>query len=156
MLISRSVAVVVVLKLTCCSSVPLQSHTGPVPPQTLAIYLPSKSPLPWQPASLETVVEETGSELLSPRPPSRLSARLTPRLTSPLLSIDYTPTQVYAHTRACINPCDLQWLHTGSASRDRRRRFSWPAGGRTGSTTADAGPSQGRPAPAPDEPWGGE
>lgn len=69
-------------------------HHLHVPPQTLAIYLSSNSQLPWQPASLETVVEETGNEVLSPRPSSRLSAHMTPRLTSPLLSIDHTPTHV--------------------------------------------------------------
>ncbi|CAI8023257.1 hypothetical protein GBAR_LOCUS13597 [Geodia barretti] len=64
-----------------------------LPPHTLALYLPSGPQLPWQPASLETVAEETASELLSPRPPSRQSSRLTPRLSSPIVSIDHTPTQ---------------------------------------------------------------
>ena len=78
------------------------ASTKPIPPQTLALYLPSHSQLPWQPASLETVVEETGSELLSPRPPSRppsrQSSRLTPHIHSPLPSIDHTPSQVPTHS----------------------------------------------------------
>ena len=76
----------------------------PIPPQTLALYLPSNSQLPWQPASLETVIEETTSELLSPRPPSRQSSshHTTPHIHSPLLSIDHTPTQVYIHTHSII------------------------------------------------------
>ena len=97
-----------------------QNTDPPLPPQTLALYLPSATPLPWQPASLETVAEETASELLSPRPSSRQSARLTPRLSSPLVSIDHTPTQVSSARSRCVCDVlflqDLQWGLEGDIS----------------------------------------
>ena len=98
-------------------------QSGPVsdllPPHTLALYLPSNSQLPWQPASLETVIEETGSELYSSRPQSQLSARQSPRLNSPRVSIDHTPTQVHTpvlhvillQTYHCVSACRMfLWL----------------------------------------------